>query len=249
MEPDFPHHVGACVYCGAKDEPLSDEHVVPYGLEGQWRLLEASCSRHRDVTASFEREVLRGPLRVLRASMPMRTRRKAERPTHLPLKVRHGSELSTLTLPVERHPAFVAMPVFQAPGPISGSAEGGIAVQRFVLLSHRDRAKRFRETTDANAVAIPLPDLVAFARMLAKIGFCFAVACEGYESMAGAPVLNIILGQETSIGNWIGCRNQTQPPDSPNLHEVALWGAGLELWAHVRLFAQMGTPEYAVRLR
>ena len=60
--PHGPFYVpsrGACIYCGATDAALSDEHVVPYGLGGSHVLRKASCCRCAAITSKFERKVMR----------------------------------------------------------------------------------------------------------------------------------------------------------------------------------------------
>jgi len=36
--------IGKCIYCGST-EALSDEHIIPLGLNGAWILEQASCKR------------------------------------------------------------------------------------------------------------------------------------------------------------------------------------------------------------
>lgn len=248
MEPTFPVHVGACVYCGSK-QGLSDEHVIPYGLNGEWKLLAASCAVHRDVTSGFEGEVQRGAFMVPRASMGLKTRRKTERPTLLPVTLSRAGTREVVNLPVEEHPAFFAFPIFQDPGADSGDAARGIGVRTFVLASHLKLSERFRKQARVDTIGAPFPDLIAFARMLAKIGYCFSVACLGYDAVANAAILPAILGADRRLGDWVGCIEEAPRTPKGPFHGVVLLGSDTELRAHVRLFAQIGAPEYVVRLR
>jgi hypothetical protein len=249
MEPKFPLYVGACVYCGSRELPLTDEHVIPYGLGGEWRLVDASCEKHRVITAAFEHQVLRGAFIVPRATLAMRTRRKRERPTHLPVTLGRAGQRSVVSVPIADHPAFFALPVFEPPGPASAAAESGIAIRTMVLASHTERAKRFRSTTDADTFSAPFPDLAAFARMLAKIAYCFAVGCLGYEALADAPVLAAILGHDLQLGRWVGSLEGEPRAGRTGVHEVQLFAEESVLQAHVRLLAHIGAPEYVVKLR
>lgn len=48
---------GECIYCGKRDAPLGTEHAVPYGLNGPWTLLRASCDACAKITSRFEHDV------------------------------------------------------------------------------------------------------------------------------------------------------------------------------------------------
>lgn len=59
--------IGKCIYCGRTDGPLSREHIIPKGLNGEWTLIEASCEYCREITSRFERDFLKkafGPARI-----------------------------------------------------------------------------------------------------------------------------------------------------------------------------------------
>src|SRR6266508_6142095 len=81
----------ACIYCGARED-LRDEHVIPYGLEGEYVLRQASCRECEKLTSRFERAVLRDLLLPARTSLEIRTRRPKDRPDRLPLLEVEGGE-------------------------------------------------------------------------------------------------------------------------------------------------------------
>src|SRR5262249_22334066 len=76
---------GACIYCGAHDVVLTDEHVIPLSLGGQHILEGASCQSCADVTTRFERDVARDMWGDARNSYNVQSRRKRERKTHMVL--------------------------------------------------------------------------------------------------------------------------------------------------------------------
>ena len=121
----FPFPVGSCVYCGSTDG-LSDEHVVPLGLGGTWKLLEASCPRCRDATSLLELRVLRQHFHALRTVTGMPTRRKGERPSRLRQDVTVAGERLSLSLSKDEHPAPILFQVFGPPAALLGatSTEG-----------------------------------------------------------------------------------------------------------------------------
>ncbi len=79
--------VDLCIYCGARSQALSDEHIVPYGLAKNSLVLPtASCGQCATITGKFEQACLRemmGPLRTrLHAPSRHRKDRRASFPLH-----------------------------------------------------------------------------------------------------------------------------------------------------------------------
>ena len=74
---------GACIYCGARDCRLADEHVVPYSLGGQRILEGASCDLCADITKKFEQDVARDMWAAPRNSYNAPSRRKKLREKYI----------------------------------------------------------------------------------------------------------------------------------------------------------------------
>jgi len=109
----------ACIYCGTRED-LRDEHVIPYGLEGEYVLRQASCRDCETMTASFERAVLRHLLLPARTSLEIRTRRPKERPDRLPLLEIEGGKRRARDVAVAEHPTYMALPLFLPPARLRG---------------------------------------------------------------------------------------------------------------------------------
>jgi hypothetical protein len=81
--------VDRCIYCGSKGSPserLSKEHIVPYGLAGNWMILpQASCELCRRITGEVERFCQREMLGAARIRMKLPTRHPKARDSTLPL--------------------------------------------------------------------------------------------------------------------------------------------------------------------
>lgn len=88
---------------------------------------------------------------------------------------------------------------------------------------------------------------ISFARLIAKIGYGYAVA--QLELGAFAPlVLDDILGEGATVGTWVGCPDETGfDPPIPEGHacQVSIGDDGF-VRSYVRLFAEHRTPEYLV---
>lgn len=72
--------VEKCIYCDGASG-LTDEHVIPLGLNGPFILPKATCEVCADVTKRIEDHLLRGPFQSVRAVLDMPTRRKRQRPS------------------------------------------------------------------------------------------------------------------------------------------------------------------------
>ena len=104
--PRSPYYVeskGACIYCGATDGALSDEHVLPYSLGGSHVLRKASCARCAAVTTKFERKVARGLWGEARTAFNAPSRRRKMRSKELVMPDPTGRR--GLAIPAEEYPA------------------------------------------------------------------------------------------------------------------------------------------------
>lgn len=172
--------VGFCIYCSAREQ-LSDEHVVPLALGGNLILPKSSCQGCAAITAAFEGRVLRGFMLAARAVGGFPTRRPKDRPAELAMQLVTGEEVNTVSLPLEEFPALLQLPLFEPPGIVvnrvatRGISICGIETIRFgkdpTEVLKDLGATTMRQTTDLDAIS--------FARMLAKIGYSYAVGALG----------------------------------------------------------------------
>ena len=99
--------VGECIYCASTKEPLTKEHAVPYGLNGPWTLLAASCAGCSDIKHRFERDTLKGLYPAIRAVLAMQTRRPKERPRTLPLVLENQGVRRTKDVTLTEFPLYL----------------------------------------------------------------------------------------------------------------------------------------------
>jgi hypothetical protein len=243
--------VGRCIYCGTTTGPLSDEHIVPYGLNGPWVLRAASCQTCAAVTSAFEMEVLRNGLIIPRTSLGMPTRRKKDRPQTFPLGIVQPNGVSYIDAPVSDYPALILLPKFPLPAfPDAGDYKEGIEVVDHVGIPVAgptgEELLRIYKTRELQVRLSYHP--VAFARMIAKIAYGFTVAAVhgDLSQIEETYVLPAILGQANDIGRWVGCGDESSSVPWNQTHSVRFTVENGVVYVYVRLFAYLNTPGYLV---
>jgi len=244
--------VGVCIYCGDTASKLSDEHIVPYALNGNWILPKASCEKCSYITGQLiEQRVLRGELRHLRAALGFQTRRPSERPTVICIQA-DGRDIE---VPINECPIMMHFIKFHAPGILGGRESApGIDAVGTVTISWGPDPKQFAAQHGIKQLSGQSTLRPAeFGRMIAKIGYSWIIARFGLKSIAENFVNPVILGSSDRIGHLIGCVSVDVPkPLSSNEHvlqPVMYKGgpSGDRLWAvRVKLFADSPTPIYEV---
>lgn len=252
--------VGFCIYCESTDG-LTDEHIVPLGFGGRMLLPRASCRRCNEWTSKAERTCLRtmyGPLRLL-YGLP--SRRPAERPDALPLKVKWTptSDWEPVAVPQEKYPFLVLFPRMEEPGAINGAemnAAAGVAASEFWIRgaspSYEFKAlleKLVRELRVHAVMPEAHHDVPAFCRVLSKIAFAYAVAELGFQ-VARSPVARFATdGDLAHCRHFLGGVREQEPP-SGVLHELSIHFLPPypRPVVRLRLLAKLGTPTYLVAL-
>jgi hypothetical protein len=244
--------VGKCIYCRSTKPPLTDEHIVPYALNGNWVLPKASCTQCSAITSSIERAVLRGELLNLRAYLNFQTRRPGTRPTTVKI-VADGAEVE---VPISECP--IVMPFVRLPRPgrlESRPPKSGIDVIGQVAIrwgpdpSEFARQRGFKQVSLQETIAPPM-----FARMLAKIAYSHVVARFGLGALQDECVTSVILGQSQCIGDIVGSAAYDLPgPQNPHDHSFrpVIYTSNtsardrlLAVW--LKLFAGCPSPTYEV---
>jgi hypothetical protein len=246
--------IGQCIYCGERDGALSTEHAVPYGLNGPWTLLRASCAACAKVTTRFEHDVMRRLWPDVRNVLAMQTRRRDKRSATLPLVLHHDGIREVVQVPRTKYPTYLATPLFPPPAILwcSRPVKGVFANFDAIHLcgpTFREAGKNYPGADFVGAQTnFSAED---FARTVGKIGFCAAISALGLGPFSNTPIKKAIIGSDPCIGHWVGSWwgepvNGTQG----GLHEIRVMCSEPESQIHVfvRLFAQFGAPEYHVVL-
>ena len=242
--------LGECMYCGATSK-LTREHIVPYGLGGPGAMPKSTCPECADITSKFEREVLRGPLRGLRAYMRLSSRRKNQMPMSMPfILIRNGKE-EEVSLPISQHPVMITFPAFAVPSKLTGKHVSGVTVRGAFLFNFGkplDEVLREHDAEHYRVTETSRP--LAFARLLAKIAWGIAIA-SGYHKQLDPELRDSFLYSPDTIGQWVGTYSDPlKGPEKNMLHEIRIhedYKSGF-LIGDIRLFSLFQTPQYGVIL-
>jgi len=250
---------GECIFCGvlASDVKLTDEHIVPFSLGGNAVILKASCKRCAAETGKLEHQLGRKVYWDFRAHVNAPTRRKKERPTCLPFTFSiAGGEPQTKTVPIGEHPYFTAMPVWGLPGLFEGRPVDAPfrEYKAHVFYWIPPNIKEILELDDGVPAEIPFPefriDHHRFARAIAKIAYCQAVAQLGLDRCRRSVLRDVVLGKNPNVPYYVGCKLEEPPPPAHRdvLHAIQIatqWAHGrLFLMVTVRLFANSGIEKH-----
>ena len=170
--------VGECIYCGDTAPPLTREHAVPFGLNGEWTLLEASCDLCAKITKRFEGDTLRGLLPTIRVALAMKTRRPEKRPKTLTLVLEKDGGRTTVELPPSEFPLYLPTPIFP---PVRDDAPVGDppVEMRFIHLGgppFESVAVRYPSEFVGARISFDLPSLLEHWQRLATAPGCTCLA-------------------------------------------------------------------------
>jgi len=238
--------VNACIYCGARGVPLEEEHLIPFGLGGEWVLENASCRKCAKITSAFEGHLQRGMMLPGRTALNLPTRKPQNRPSSFVIDAQHEK----LHVPISDYPALITLPFFLPPAHLdSREYEAGVNVINtpFVFQVGGGDAQGLVEKLGKAKIVLTHLEYkpVSFARLIAKIAYGFSVARFGLDAWEHVFVVPSILGEAKDVGRWVGCDRRTEI-STDGLHGVTSTLKGDVATARVRLFAQFGAPEYLV---
>lgn len=224
-------HLTACIYCGARNEKLSDEHIVPEGLGGDQVLQNASCGNCRDKTAHIEHRILRQSygLRTARSALQIGKRRQKEKPTKASIQLDSLSGRTEKFLPLSLHPLPLILPLLEMPTIMSKrKTPAGVRVRGY---------HNYSAGADPHATLTHLGENKAyirgrnydhdFAKLIAKIAWCSWISAFGAQHLVDSWLPAVILGKDEAVGKYIGTLDYAlaglvEPPCLHSIH-LALW--------------------------
>ncbi|MGH8095824.1 hypothetical protein [Stenotrophomonas indicatrix] len=248
-------HAQSCIYCDSRDQ-LSSEHIVPYAWGGTLQVHSGSCEVCRLITSAFENYALNdGAMAHVRKSIGLPSRSNhssAKGAIEMALENRDGQ---ALTIEVGTDvPAILGLPLFVRPGLLNGDGrrtaldlEGMAAVAFGADLSafmegHSAAGAVQRESTKR---------VMAFARTIAKIAYCWAWRDGVIERIGRArDLVDAFMHHPESLGAFIG----TKPPPYERYYgcqlriEYKLSMPRQLVYLEVQMFADTAAPTYEVVL-
>jgi len=250
---------GECIYCGSRDGPLGNEHIVPYGLGGSHVIRKASCETCAKVTSSVEGRLLRGFLLEARGAGNFPTRRPRQRPSRTTAQLLDSTgQVHEREVDVATAPGFVVLPTLQRASFLEGRPPTtGYNVIGSELVSFGTDPRFFVNSQGMQGQRaqsiVPVGDL---ARLVAKAAYSYAVATMGLFPREETPLLDILFGVEPNGGRWIGSRTYTLAMEKEGSIAYGLATYGIEasegrsgVVALVKLFASSGATGFEALVR
>jgi hypothetical protein len=246
--------IGQCIYCGTRTGPLGKEHAVPYGLNGPWTLLKASCDACAKITHRFERDTMRSLWPDIRNVLAMQSRRRDKRSPTLPLVVQRDGVREVIQVPRSEFPTYLNMPILPPPAVLWSSRQisgvfTNIDIIHLAGPTFKEASQRYPGANFVGGHANFSPE--DFARTLAKIAFCAGVYVLGIDAFTYTPIRKIILGSDPCICHWVGSwYGEPVNETHGGLHAIKVQRSqtGSDIHVIVRLFAQFGAPEHHIVL-
>ena len=235
---------------------LTDEHIIPYALNGFLVLAGSSCLECNTITSKFERKSIRSAFETFRIVSGSASRRASKRPKDVSIKRTNAKRKKSnpkdwQDVEVDRR-LFPRgggwfLPNYGDAGILKGIPPWENDDWKFTSSISQDDMNGLLSLGKNHAMAYSV-DGDAFARMLAKIAHSFVIALVGPKNFK--PFLNrFILNHDKSINHFLETTNRAD--HDYILHRIGLDPIGLpngKIGAHVRvcLFEAYGTPTYGV---
>lgn len=248
--------VGHCIYCNAVGE-LTKEHIVPFGLNGNMTLPEASCGACQKITSDIERFILREQFGLWREKFGIKSRNrkksrsKNRKPKESSINIIGSLPPENIPLRPEDFPAMLYLPHWGTSmlGWVPGMEQPPVADELIVRFLASDAENLLELATGRSYQIGSLKfDKSIFARFLAKIAYSFA-----YAALGGLPTKSdlpaIILNEDLFFRHRIGSEKVRASAGS-------LWSVGLGIaqlrdgsnWvgAHVDFLTPFDFPRYEI---
>jgi hypothetical protein len=243
--------LGHCMYCGTANG-LTREHIVPFGLSGTCVLPRSSCKKCASITGKCEAIVLRGPMRDMRILRRLKSRKQhSGAPATYTLTVERNGRSEEVRVPLDEYPVMLHFPNLAPARALTSTNGHGLVVKGTYSVLFGPHPEDLLRNLGADTLRFSADyDYVAFARMIAKIGYSYAVADGLVDNLKGMPpVIASILGIEDRIGDWVGMEQDSSIKKYPQLlHRFAHRHEDGLLVVDVQLFADSETPTYHVVL-
>lgn len=253
--------VNHCIYCGKVEGELTDEHIVPFGLNGNFILPKSSCKECAKITSTAEFHVLRGFMENGRRAMGVSSRhKKHKKPSSVPVKFITGEAYWGGKMSIEDGFHTMHFPIFAAPLALGGKTKDnnpdGIEIVGIDTLHIGDAVEVIRGYGATGVEFQTKLDVWPFIRMLAKIAYSYYVAEKGAFPLVESPILPIVRAEHSLAKEWIGCLEDRPLTKSGSnalhlldINEAAGDDGSIASVVRIKLFSVTSGPTYSVLVR
>lgn len=245
--------VGLCIYCGATaggGVKLTKEHIVPLGLGGGFILPLASCSSCAAITGSFEQICQRKIFGAYRKHLGLKSNRRKDDHEYAILHLQNlDGTVSERLVHISSYPRYLVLPKFPEPGIMRGVPDAPLTAT-FEIHGDMPQINKIAAMQGGQPMLNTYFDLMAFARMVAKIGYAFAVAEVGWKNIE--PVADdFILGKDPeAAGAVVGQMYYPIARRSGSMHWIATryiqHAETIYVIASIQLFCEFSPFVYSV---
>jgi len=152
-----------------------------------------------------------------------------------------------VNVPVKDHPTYLALPLFALPAHMRGDKIPNIKIvppgARMIPVSAATFDAATRRVGQGDILLRVELDIYAYAKLLAKIAHGFVAVSDLGDIETYLP--RAMFASDESIGRWVGGAQEMKVAGE-GLHGVHVEVIDGEIHVRVRLFAQLGGPEYLV---
>ena len=221
--------IGQCIYCRSTENLIGEEHLIPVALGGYEYLGNAACESCRDLTGRAESVWLQS-LRDFRMATGLGNTRQRAKHLTAPLLKGTAQSHEKVRVPMEYHPRWVGLPIFERAGFLFPRNTQGLRLAGGAVINFRSLAVTAEYLgTRQMGMAQKMP-YEAFARFVSKVAYGYAIAKLGLDAMTEVMVLPAIRGEPSLLGRWVGTdTTRLQPSGSakhydntPIRHEVGI---------------------------
>jgi hypothetical protein len=250
--------ISECVYCGST-KGLTREHIVPRGMKGTITLPKGSCNDCADITKGIETSCMRKTLIDVRVKHSLH-RHPKERPDSFPVHFTDWSgKESTRRVPAQDLPTVFIMPIYEYPGILLEKEPEDTSLGILYASKDEDAFRRLLALPGVKSVTVESGgiDIGLFARWIAKISYCYAVARLNLDTVKNSPLRGIIRDGAKNCSYLVGGFNDLQlpshsfklePPEDTifrlHLAEAESRSGKVYFAVYVRLLPFLGAPSY-----
>jgi len=239
---------GRCIYCGRTDD-LRDEHIIPHSLGGDTVISNASCPDCEKITSYLDGYLARDTFNEYRSHVGLRSRRPKGRPKTLIASFRRpdGTEIHR-EFSIADQPYVVLMPIWNVPGISVGKSPTPEfdTAQGHAYIFTTPEVQQWIDQEGLKLGVWPYINYPTFARAIARISYCHAVAALGLDGFNNLDLPDLILGKYPNPSHYVGVTRDVPPPpdhrDIPHKIEMHFYARPEQqyLLVSLRLFAHSG---------